>query len=71
MSELIWTEVSETVKKARISSAPGPSGIPYQVYMSEALKTFMDSVKGSVEERIYIKVLSRGRGLPNSQGKGL
>nr|XP_055041026.1 uncharacterized protein LOC129428141 [Misgurnus anguillicaudatus] len=27
-----WREVQEVVKKARSSSAPGPSGIPYKVY---------------------------------------
>lgn len=32
MSDIRWREVQQVVKKARASSAPGPSGISYQVY---------------------------------------
>ncbi|KAJ8008617.1 hypothetical protein DPEC_G00106740 [Dallia pectoralis] len=29
-----WKEIQEVIKKARASSAPGPSGVPYRVYKS-------------------------------------
>ena len=32
MKEPTWKEITEVVRKARSSSAPGPSGIPYRVY---------------------------------------
>lgn len=32
VKEPSWKEIQEVIKKARASSAPGPSGVPYRVY---------------------------------------
>lgn len=44
-----WQEIQEVVKRARSSSAPGPSGVPHKVYKN-CPKSLHRHLEGDLEE---------------------
>lgn len=58
--ELLLKEVQEVVKRARSSSAPGPSGVTYKVYKycPLLLKQLWKIIKGQRERRTTLELYS-------------
>ncbi len=60
-----WSEVENTVKRARTASAPGPNGVPYRLYKNTpgVLKVLWKLMKVTWEKGIIPKAWRRAGGI--------
>ncbi len=60
-----WSEVENTVKRARTASAPGPNGVPYRLYKNTpgVLKVLWKLMKVTWEKNIIPKARRRAGGI--------